>query len=389
MQVFECIDEATKSLEKANAELQPELLTAAARRQLLAAYARIKNLAGFGEATIAAIADDAEEIARVTGTSVVRAKETLTTGKVLSQSDALSEALKHGDVSLDQASQIATAEAAVPGAAEDRLPVAQEASFQVLRERARKTKLEAEQHRGLGERQREARSSRSYRDDLGMVNVHLRMVPSLGTAIVNRAEAEARRLQREAKREERAEPFERHLCDAYAALLSGAGTKARPPCGSPRRDARTRRPEVVFLVSDEVAKRGWKDVREGEFCKIPGVGPVPPEVVKEIAEDALLSAVFYDGKDLRHFVRFGQHIPIEIQIALELGKPPEFDGVKCADCGKRFRPENDHIEPRAADGPTSLGNVDPRCNKCHLTKTEEDRKAGKLKPRTKRPPPDP
>ena len=36
-----------------------------------------------------------------------------------------------------------------------------------------------------------------------------------------------------------------------------------------------------MLVSHEVAKRGWTDVREGEVCKIPGVGPVTPKVAKE------------------------------------------------------------------------------------------------------------
>ncbi len=32
-----------------------------------------------------------------------------------------------------------------------------------------------------------------------------------------------------------------------------------------------------MLVSYEVAKRGWNDVREGEVCKIPGLGPVSPQ----------------------------------------------------------------------------------------------------------------
>ena len=135
-----------------------------------------------------------------------------------------------------------------------------------------------------------------------------------------------------------------------------------------------------MLVSHEVAKRGWTDVREGEVCKIPGVGPVSPETARQITADAFINGVIYDGKDLREFKRWTRHIPVEVQEALELGDPPEFDGVACTDCGNRFRTEFDHIEPRAARGPTSKSNLGPKCWPCHHAKTERDRKAGKLKP---------
>ncbi|MGH2734920.1 MAG: HNH endonuclease [Actinomycetota bacterium] len=201
-----------------------------------------------------------------------------------------------------------------------------------------------------------------------MVNIHLSLEPHVGTPIVNRAEAEAARLYRAAKKENRAEPFERHLADAYAGMLSGTGK------------CRSRRPELVVLVSHEVAQRGWTDVREGEVCKIPGVGPVPPQVAKEIAQEAFLSGVFFDGKDLRLVRRWTRNTPVEVLLALELGPPPEFDGVRCVDCGNRFRTENDHVEPHIAGGPASTDNFEHRCRPCHQKKTERDRKAGKLKP---------
>ena len=159
------------------------------------------------------------------------------------------------------------------------------------------------------------------------------------------------------------------LADAYAAMLAGTGT------------GRTTRPELVVLVSHGVAARGWTDVRDGEVCKIPGVGPVAPQVAKEIAQDAFLSGVFYDGKDLRHIKRWTRNIPVEVRTALELGEPPGFDGVRCTDCGNRFRTENDHVEPHVALGPASTGNLKPRCRPCHRAKTARDRKAGKLTPR--------
>jgi hypothetical protein len=197
-----------------------------------------------------------------------------------------------------------------------------------------------------------------------MVNIHLTFEPHVGTPIVARAEAEAARRARAAGR---AEPFERYLADAYATLLSGAG------------GGRARRPELVVLVSHEVAKRGWRDVRDGELCKIPGVGPVSPQVAKEIARDAFLNGVFYDGVDLRNFARWTRNIPVEVAVALELGPPPSFDGVVCVDCGNRFRTEFDHVKPHGAKGPASNGNLKPRCWSCHRAKTQRDRRAGKLK----------
>jgi 5-methylcytosine-specific restriction endonuclease McrA len=92
------------------------------------------------------------------------------------------------------------------------------------------------------------------------------------------------------------------------------------------------------------------------------------------------TGVLFDGKDLRHMRRWTRNIPVEAFLALELGHPPEFDGVKCVRCGKRFRTHNDHLEPDNAFGPASTDNLRPLCHSCHTAQTERDRKAGKLLP---------
>jgi hypothetical protein len=335
----------------------------------------VVKLGTYGVAALTRKLDDPVALAKATGTSLGKAKETVTTGKVMGGSEHLGEALRHGEVSLDQASEIAKAEASAPGSAKELVEVARKEAFHVFKEKARKAKLETEQHQDLATRQRAARSARSYDDELGMVHVHLALQPHVGTPIVARAEAEAARRARAAKKtagkkagHQAPEPFEAYLADAYAAMLSGKGK------------GRARRPELVVLVGREVAKRGWKDVRKGEVCKIPGVGPVPPQVARAIADDAFLSGVFFDGKDLRHIKRWSRSIPVEVATALELGDPPGFDGVACVDCGNRFRTEFDHVQPRVAHGPSSNGNLKPRCWSCHQGKTERDRRAGKLKP---------
>ncbi len=358
---------AIDDLEKANANLQPELLTVERARELMAAYARVQKLGAFGVAALSRRLQEAE-VARLTGSSLGKAKEIATTGKVMATSVELSDALQHGDLSLDQAVQIASAEESAPGAARHLVAVAQDEPFHVLKEKARKAKLEAEQHRDLGARQRAARRARSYRDDLGMMHIHLEFQPHVGAPIVARAEAEAQRLARKAKQSDQQEPFERHLADAYAAMLAGGGS------------GRAKRPELVVLVSHGVATRGWIDVRDKEVCKIPGLGPVAPSVARKVAQDAFLNGVFFDGTDLRHFKRWSRDIPVEVRVALELGQPPDFDGVACVDCGNRFRTEFDHVQPRSAGGPTCASNLDPRCWPCHQAKTKRDLSAARSRP---------
>jgi hypothetical protein len=363
------LDESIQSLEKCNADLEPELMTAAAAREALARYARIEKLASYGETALSRKVDDAATIARMTGTSMGKAKETVETAKRLRDAEEVGAALQTGEISFEQAVEIAKTEQSRPGSAQELIDTAKKEPFHVLRDESRRLRLEAEQQRDLAQRQREARSARSFTDELGMIDIHLRLEPHVGVPIVTKAEAEASRLHRKAKKDGHPEPYERHLADAYAALVSGSGR------------GRSRRPELVVVVSHEVAARGWRDVREGEVCKIPGVGPVAPAVARKIASDAFLTGVFYDGTDLRHMRRWTRSTPVEVLLALELGEPPEFDGIRCSDCGNRLGTENDHVEPHVAGGPAAIDNLAPRCRSCHRAKTERDRKAGKLTPR--------
>jgi hypothetical protein len=129
------VREARRLLEKANANLQPKLLSVPEAQELLEEYARVEKLAAFGIASLAGVVDDPSELARATGTTLGRAKDTVATGKVLEHSGELTEALRHGEVSLDQAREIASAERSAPGAAEELLAVAREEAFCVLRTR--------------------------------------------------------------------------------------------------------------------------------------------------------------------------------------------------------------------------------------------------------------
>ena len=75
------IDQAIELLEKANAELQPELLPLPLARKLLGAYARVEKLGGFGVAALSRKVNDASEVAKVTDTSMGRAKAVVSTAR--------------------------------------------------------------------------------------------------------------------------------------------------------------------------------------------------------------------------------------------------------------------------------------------------------------------
>ena len=366
------VDRAIELLEKATDGLEPELFDSASARAMLERFDLVRRLGDFGVAAFARKVDDPIVVSRATGTPVGQAKATIELGNNLKAAPELGAALASGTVSAEQAREIASAEASAPGVIEELVAVANSEPFHVFKDKARKLKLEAEQHNGLAARQHEARSARHYSDELGMTHIHLTLEPLVATPIVNRAEADAERLYKAARKTGQTEAFEAYLADAFVEMLSGNGK------------GRSTRPELVVLVDYETIHNGWK-LGLGGVSKIPGVGPVDPQDAREIARDAFINALVVDGEDLRHFKRFGRHIPPEIKVALELGTAPGFDGPACSDCGNRFRPERDHLEPVVAEGPTSYSNLAWRCNPCHVAKTEADRKAGKLTPR---PPPD-
>ncbi len=97
------VDEAIELLEKANADLEPELMSMPEARAKLRSYARAQRLVAFGVAALSRKVDNHHELAKLTGTSLGKAKETAATGEVLAASAQLDAALRQGDISLDQA----------------------------------------------------------------------------------------------------------------------------------------------------------------------------------------------------------------------------------------------------------------------------------------------
>jgi 5-methylcytosine-specific restriction endonuclease McrA len=349
------VESLVEGLEAVVQDLDADLMDPAQVHRLTVLFTRGERACAGATALLARRVGDPRVVARQQGTSMGKARAIVDLSQRIADTPALEAAVRGGEVSLDQATEIAKAETAAPGCADRLVEVAQSEPFHELHRQAGKARLE-NQRDGLGVRQHRARRAGHHITDLGLVHVEADLEPHIGAPIVDRLEAEARRLARAGGNQE---PFGAYLADAFAALFGqpGKGSKA----------------EVVVIVSHEVAQRGWTSVEPGELCHIPGVGPLDPQVARDIASDAFLTGVISDGKDLRQMRRWTRHIPIEIHLALRLGDPPDFDGPRCVDCGNRFRIEHDHDHPHVEDGPTSLANLLDRCHPCHVAKTKHDR----------------
>ena len=97
--------------------------------------------------------------------------------------------------------------------------------------------------------------------------------------------------------------------------------------------------------------------------------------------DAFLKVVLHDGVQIHTVKHFGRYRSAELETALMLGAPPDFDGVSCAalGCDRKLGLQWDHEDPLANDGATSAENLQPLCGPHHREKTERDRRAGRLR----------
>ena len=358
------------------ARLEPALLSGQDCRRLVEELSRAEKVFAGARARMAARAvecgahraagfgDAAEWLARATGTSLGVARNELRTAEGLGACAVVDQALRDGELSLAQAGEIARTEAEVPGSGAELVAVAARSGLGALKDEARKRRQAAVDVEALAARQHRARRFRHWRDDQGMVRLAGALEPRVGVGLLNAVEAEAQRIRREARREGSQEPFEAHAADALVALASGKASRGRT--------------EVIFVCDVGAFRRGH--AHAGEVCQVIGGGPVPVAVVEEEVEDAFVKAVLHDGVRIDTVAHYGRTIPAHLRTALALGRPPDFEGLRCSDegCGRRWGVEVDHVDPVANGGLTSYDNLEPKCAPSHWEKTERDRAAGLL-----------
>jgi hypothetical protein len=306
-----------------------------------------------------------EFLARVNGSTASAARTAMVAVEAMLVAPETKHALLAGEVSLAQAAAIASA----PEHERELLALARTKSLGPVKDVARKHRLAAIDREELYERQVDAQGFRTWKSDLGTIAFQGELPPDVGVPFVNRLGAETDRLWRAASRDERQRPREWHAARAFARLVSGKG---RAKAGAA---------DFVIVCDINAYRRG--DAEPGEPCHIVGGGPIPASLARDLSKDSFLKAVLHDGVNVHTVAHFGRHRPAALQTALDLGAVPEFDGVTCTDCDRRFHLEWDHVDPYVHGGATSFANLQPRCPPCHDTKTERDRGAGLLRGRAK------
>jgi len=310
----------------------------------------------------------AEKMGRATGDSAAKAHRELEAREEIDQHQRTREAFDRGDISVQQANEIAKTASKDPSAEQPLLKLAAESSYNELRDAARKRRLACEDPDDLYKRQQQARSFRHWRDDLGMVRFAGALPPLQGIPFINRLRAETDRVFRQAYREGRREPNECYAADALVNMLNDSAT----PGSKTRAD-------VVIAVDINAFRRGHAE--PGEVCDIITGGPIPVPIAQEMAKDGFLKAVLHDGVAIHTIKHFGRRIPAVLRTALAIGPPPDFDGEKCEHCGKRVGLEIDHIDPVANGGATEASNLELLCRCEHREKSEADRARGLLRRR--------
>jgi len=345
------------------AEIAEEL----ARTEKACAVARARFAARAAESSEhrkRGFADASDWMAAASGSSRRNASDALTT--IAQAGPELRDALVAGEVSLEQGAEIASA----PSEHEAELvELARSSALGAVRDTARKRRLEAMDVEQLHVQRQSAREFVHWKDKtLGMICGRFALPPEVGVPFINRLDRETDRIWRDAQRA--GAPLTREQCaaDALVSLSRGRGESKK---GKLRAD-------VVYVVDLNAQVRG--DALPGEPCHIIGGGPVPLSVVQQQTRDAFIKVALHDGTKVDTIVHYGRRRPALLQSVVDLGAPPEFDGVTCVveACDRRYQHQWDHADPFANGGPTSAENLQPLCWTHHQEKTERDRAAGKL-----------
>ncbi len=354
--------------------------------ELISAIARVRAAVKAGECGAhreRGFADVSDWMARATGSTAGSARTALETAAALESQPEAKAALEAGELSFAQARELVKTEAALPGSTVGLLDVAKRESLRTLRDEARERRVRAIDPEDLHRRQHAAQTFRHWRTALGNVGFAGELPPEFGTPIVNRIDAETDRLWRKARRESNGELLNDHGATAgdvrpnRAVLTAQAVVRLVETGGK----GKARQADLVIVCDLEAYRRGH--ALDGEACHIVGGGPIPVSLARELGRDAFLKAVLHSGTEIITVAHFGRKTSAVLRTALTLGAPPAFDGIRCSasGCDRQHYLEQDHIDPVNNGGLTAFGNMQPLCWVHHVRKTEQDRKAGRIRGR--------
>jgi hypothetical protein len=292
-------------------------------------------------------------MAAKTGTAVGPARATLEMVGLLADLPLVAEAFRAGRLSEAQAREIAAVAADVPEAEEQLLEAAGKLSLQGLQEECRRVEAAAivdedDRYR----RVHRSRHVRSWVDRHGVGRMSFRGTPDDLARLMNEVDRRCDDIVADALQGGWFESREAHRADA---LLDLARPNSAGPAGPDSM--------IHVMVDYDALMRGHTVA--GERCEIPGIGPIPVTLARQMSEDAILKVLLTKGVDVTAVAHAGRTIPAHLRSAVEARDQ------KCIvpRCNNRRHTEIDHRNSFGRTGVTKLEDLALLCRWHHYMKT--------------------
>jgi hypothetical protein len=339
--------------------------------------------AGAGEHRRHGHSDPASWLAERSGGAKAAARDALDVGSSLSTLRKLDAALRTGELSPTKAQIVSEAASRDPSSEQALVDLARSGSVAELHEKAEAIKAASRSAQSDEERYEAIRKTRHLRTFTARDGAFLgrfSLTPDAGAKLLSVLQPSSDVFFEAARRAGNREPNEAYLADALVAAVtgewpgqvdegSGHGTDdlsgRTRSSGEPRRIGPPRA-TVICRVDLAALKRGA--LEPGETCEIPGVGPVPVSVARELFGDCFLKFVITKGVDVLSVCHYGRTITAHLRTALD-------QRDRCCvvpGCGRTFGLEYDHIVEFGEGGPTRLTNLCRLCAPHHALKTHKN-----------------
>ena len=313
----------------------------------------------------------AEQLAAVSGSSVSAARSALETSQEVKALPATAAAMRAGQLSPAKAAVIASAATVAPES-EGGLLAGAGAPLAVVRDKCLEAK--AKDRNAAHKRIKKGRYAREFKDKEGAWNFVARGTPEAGAEFGVGFNPIVDEMFKAARAEGREEPREAYAFDALIEMarrakeLAATGETAGETAPAPATGAaKPKKPSPTYMallhLDVEALRRG--EVEGDEICEIPGLGPIPVSVARELLGDAVLKLVITKGVDVINVTHLGRSPTVAQQVALWWQSPI----CTAEGCTRSRRLENDHEIGWAETHRTVLGELDPLCTHEHRLKT--------------------
>lgn len=292
-------------------------------------------------------------MASKTGTAVGPAIATMEMASLLADLPVVSEAFLAGRLSEVQAREIAAVAAEVPDAQEQLVEAAGKLTLRGLQEECRR--VEAAAVIDEDDRYRRAHRSRKIRawvDRHNVARLSATMTPDELARVMNEIDRRCGDIVEGAIRGRWFESWEAHRVDALVEMTLPDSNAPAPPASM-----------VHVVVDYEALMRGHTVA--GERCEIPGMGPIPVTLARQMSEDCILKVLLTKGVDVVAVAHGGYTIPAHLRTALDVRDP------KCIvpGCDARRRVQKDHRNAFGRTRVTKLEDLAHLCPFHHYLKT--------------------